>query len=101
MDHREFERVERRCLHDCRPLGILFSVRPINNMTSLLKKAFDKASQLPADTQDELARQLLEDLESEHMWASAFDSSSDKLGKPAKEALKEYRAGKSHPKESP
>lgn len=75
----------------------MFSVRSINSMTSLLQKAFDKASQLPADTQDELAKQLLEDLESEQRWASAFDSSTDKLGKLAKEALKEYKSGKTKP----
>jgi hypothetical protein len=66
-------------------------------MTSLLQKAFDKASQLPIDTQDELARQLLEDLESEQKWATAFDSSAGELDKLAKEALQEYKSGKTKP----
>jgi hypothetical protein len=81
-------------LHDYQPLSILFVKRQVETMTSLLQKAFDKASQLPADTQDELAKQLLEDLESEQKWATAFDSSKGKLDKLAKEALQEYKSGK-------
>ncbi len=63
-------------------------------MTSLLKKAFDKASKLPASTQDELALELLNDLESELKWKTAFDTSQDKLERLAEEALKELKSGK-------
>lgn len=63
-------------------------------MTSLLKQAFDKASKLPANTQDELAQELLNDLESELRWQTAFETSQDKLEKLAEEALKEFKSGK-------
>ena len=37
-------------------------------MTSLLAEAFDKAQNLPIHLQDELAQQLIEDIESELQW---------------------------------
>ena len=63
-------------------------------MTSLLKKAFNKASKLPASTQDELAQELLQDIESEMKWQTAFEKHQDKLEKLAKETLEEFKAGK-------
>lgn len=62
-------------------------------MTSLLKQAFDKASKLPASTQDELAQELLNDLESEIKWQTAFETSQDKLENLAQEALKKLKSG--------
>ena len=63
-------------------------------MTSLLKQAFDNASKLPANTQDELAQELLNDLESELRWQTVCETSQDKLEKLAEEALKEFKSGK-------
>jgi len=63
-------------------------------MTTLLKRAFDKASKLTAKAQKELAEELLEDLESELKWRTAFEKNEDKLEILAKEALEEFKAGK-------
>lgn len=63
-------------------------------MTSLLSKAFKKASQLPKSVQDEIALELLEDIESELKWDKAFAESHDKLEKLADKALEEFKAGK-------
>ena len=37
-------------------------------MTSLLTEAFDRAKNLPAHLQDEIAEQLIEDIEEEMKW---------------------------------
>jgi len=63
-------------------------------MTTLLEKAFEKASQLPDVEQNALAKQLLEELESEKRWGAAFAESEDILDKFADEALEEHRQGK-------
>lgn len=66
-------------------------------MTSLLKQAFDKASQLPSDAQDEVAAMILEELADEERWAKSFAASQDQLAKLAKEARAEYKTGKTKP----
>ena len=63
-------------------------------MTSLLKKAFRKAGQLPQDQQDALAAALLEELDSEDRWRQLLEKSPDALAALANEALAERRAGK-------
>lgn len=63
-------------------------------MTQLLEKAFSEAAKLPAEEQDALANWLLEEIESERQWRTAFDNSLDILEQLADEALKEHRAGK-------
>jgi hypothetical protein len=40
-------------------------------MTRLLEEAFARVSELPADAQDELARWLLSELESERRWSES------------------------------
>ncbi len=62
-------------------------------MTTLLSKAFKKASGLPDSLQDQLARQLLEELAWEQKWETSLKSSSDKIDKLAEQALHEYKAG--------
>ncbi|MDT0631633.1 hypothetical protein RQM47_03125 [Rubrivirga sp. S365] len=68
-------------------------------MTRLLEQAFDRASQLPDEEQDELARLFLAELESEERWAELFGrpESEDLLERLATEALEEHRAGKTQP----
>ena len=66
-------------------------------MTTLLEKAFAKASQLPPDEQDAFAQWILDELESEQRWDAAFVKSADVLARLADEALAEYRAGKTKP----
>jgi hypothetical protein len=63
-------------------------------MTRLLEKAFEEASKLPEEDQDALAEMLLNDLASEGRWTEAFTKSQDKLALLAKEALTEFKQGK-------
>ena len=66
-------------------------------MTELLKKAFEKASELPLEEQDRFGAWLLEELDSEERWNELFAKSQDMLAKMAEEALAEHRAGKTVP----
>jgi hypothetical protein len=62
-------------------------------MTKHLAEAFHKASQLPEGLQDELARELLEELEWESRWDTTLASSQEALARLAEKALKEYTDG--------
>ncbi len=62
-------------------------------MTKLLAQAFDKASELPENLQDELARELLEELAGEARWDRTLEQSADAIDRMAEQALREYRAG--------
>jgi hypothetical protein len=66
-------------------------------MTTLLKKAFQKASKLTEKEQDELAKWLISELESEKKWESLYSKSENVLDKLADEALDEYSAGSTEP----
>jgi hypothetical protein len=63
-------------------------------MTELLKKAFEQASRLPDRLQDEVAQELLEDIDGEVQWDDTLARSKDKLEKMADRALQEFRAGR-------
>ena len=70
-------------------------------MTELLEQAFKKAQKLSNDLQDELAQQLLEDIESELKWQESLSSSDVELGileEMAQMALIEDREGKTEEK---
>ena len=64
-------------------------------MTQLLQDVFEKASRLPEMEQDELARLMLAELESEERWSEAFSrtESEDLLERMADEALRAHRVG--------
>jgi hypothetical protein len=66
-------------------------------MTKLLTEAFEKASKLSPEEQDQVARWLLEELEDELKWSAAFEDSQDALSKMADHALEERRAGQTKP----
>ena len=66
-------------------------------MTLLLKKAFAKAQKLPNDEQDRIASLLLAEMESEKKWTAAFEKSQKELSLLAREALEEYKSGKTKP----
>lgn len=68
-------------------------------MTQLLEKAFDRASRLPDEQQDEVARLFLAELESEERWSELFarPESETLLERLAAEALDDHRAGKTRP----
>ncbi len=63
-------------------------------MTELLEQAIAKLKTLPASEQDVIAAMILEELEDEIRWDTAFASSQATLAKLAAEAMTEYRAGK-------
>lgn len=69
-------------------------------MTHLLKKAFDRASRLSEEEQNELAKWLISELESDRKWDLSYSKSEDTLDKLADEALNEYSAGKTKPMDS-
>jgi len=66
-------------------------------MTKLLKKAFERASELPEVDQNALAKWLLEELEAERKWDEIFAASEDVLEGLADEALREHKRGKTKP----
>ncbi len=63
-------------------------------MTALLTEAFKKASKLPEDIQDILAKEIIDEIEDEIRWDKSFGKSSPMLDSMVKEALDEYNAGK-------
>lgn len=60
-------------------------------MTDLLSKAFQKVSKLPENLQDEVATQLLEDMERELKWDETLAKSQNELEKMSDKASKEFR----------
>jgi hypothetical protein len=66
-------------------------------MTKLLAKAFSKASKLPNDLQDQLAQELMDEMQWESRLDVTFAKSQDKIDKLADKAAKEYKAGKTKP----
>ena len=62
-----------------------------------LEHAFAEAAKLSPSEQDALAELILQELTSERRWAEAFEGSQDKRERLADEALKEHRAGQTHP----
>ena len=76
-------------------------VKHEQNMTTLLHKAFTEIQKLPDSLQDELAQQLLEDIESELNWQKSLSSEDMELGAlitMAQEALIEEQEGKTEDK---
>jgi len=63
-------------------------------MTTLLKKAIDRVSVLPAKKQNMLARLLLAEIKVEAKWDESFMSSQHELAELADAALAEHRGGK-------
>jgi uncharacterized protein (DUF885 family) len=66
------------------------------SVTNLLRRAFEKAAaEMPDYEQDEFARWLLDAIEAdEKRWDTAFAESSEKLALLAKNALDEFRSGR-------
>ncbi len=63
-------------------------------MTALLSQAFDKAAKLPEAMQEQIALQLLEDLDAELKWDQTFAETQDQLAKLADKALCDIKTGK-------
>ncbi|PSO50611.1 MAG: hypothetical protein BRC33_02645 [Cyanobacteria bacterium SW_9_44_58] len=62
-------------------------------MTELFEKAIERIKRLEASEQDAIAVKILEELEDEDKWNTAFAQSQDSLAKLAAEAMEEYNAG--------
>ena len=60
-------------------------------MTTLLETAFEKVSALPEMEQNIYAKNLLDEIESEKKWDSAFSESEDLLGQMADSALEDFK----------
>ncbi len=62
-------------------------------MTRLLEKAVEQLKKLPNKEQDELAKLIIDEIS----WDYSFEKSEEKLSNLAKEALAEYKSGKTKP----
>lgn len=66
--------------------------------TALLRKAFEKAAELPEHEQDAIAEDLIEAIECDtRRWGAAFAHTPEKLEKIAQRARAEYLAGRTEP----
>lgn len=63
-------------------------------MSALHEKAFEEAKRLPESLQDELAAELLVDLESDRRWQETLAELQPKLSALGQRALERSRAGK-------
>jgi hypothetical protein len=63
-------------------------------VTDLLAQAFQKASELPENSHDEMAGELLEEIEWESRRDQTLADSQGKIDGMAQKALDEYRSGK-------
>ncbi|HEY3568684.1 MAG TPA: hypothetical protein VGP73_12185 [Thermoanaerobaculia bacterium] len=63
-------------------------------MTTRLARAFEEASRLPDDVQDEIAERLLEEIAGEERWDETFRKTPDLLEKLADKALADFKAGR-------
>ncbi len=61
---------------------------------TLLEMAITEVRKLPEDKQDAIAALIIEELEDERRWDSAFASSQDKLSKLAQKARADRSAGR-------
>ena len=62
-------------------------------MTTLLTEAFQKAAALPDETQDQLAQEIITEIEWENRWNKSLSESGDKLDLLAENAINEYMSG--------
>jgi hypothetical protein len=66
-------------------------------MTRALKKLIDTLSRLPDREQEQIATEILSDLEADARWEAALAASPAALERLADEALAEHRAGRTKP----
>ncbi|MBK6560243.1 hypothetical protein [Candidatus Amarobacter glycogenicus] len=66
-------------------------------MTKLAAEAWEKLQELDDETQNYLARKVLDEIESERKWDELFAKSQDVLEEMGRKALAEHLAGKTVP----
>lgn len=62
-------------------------------MTELMEQAFNKASALPDEMQNLIAKDLLNEIAWETQWDNVFQESQTQLEEMAREALQEHSRG--------
>jgi hypothetical protein len=67
-------------------------------MTALLQEAFKKASALPTEVQELVAKELIEEIEWETRWDRTLAESQHVLDQLTTRAMQEYREGKTEEK---
>jgi hypothetical protein len=76
-------------------LDFIYSCKSNSIMTNLLTEAFSKAQDLPEYLQNELAEQLMEDIENEQQWQQQLSQPQpSKLEELAAKALSDSANGK-------
>ncbi len=63
-------------------------------MTALLQEVFEKASALPEDLQELVAKELLDEMEWEAQWDRTLADSQPLLDMLTERAMREYKKGK-------
>ena len=63
-------------------------------MTEKLRRAFEAASKLSPEEQDEAAAHLLADIEGEQRWDATLEATAEHLRAMADDAMREHRAGR-------
>ena len=63
-------------------------------MTHLLEKALNEVSKLPPEKQDAIAAMIIEELDDDERWESAFASSQNNLSKLAQKVRDDIKAGR-------
>ena len=66
-------------------------------MTGLLEEAIRRVESLPADLQDTIASQIIENLDDEDAWTRSFRDNPDLIRSLAREAADEHRRGETRP----
>ena len=67
-------------------------------MTTLLNEAFEKASALPQDAQDVLAKEVLAEIDWENRWDATLAASQPLLDNLTENAMREYHEGRTEEK---
>lgn len=63
-------------------------------MRELLSEAIKRIEKLPADLQDEIAKQILDDIENERDWRKTLSKPQKKIERLAEKALENSKAGR-------
>jgi len=63
-------------------------------MRALLSEAIKRIEKLPPDLQDEIAEQIMDDIENERNWQETLSKPQKKIERLAEEALENSKTGK-------
>ena len=66
-------------------------------MTQILERAFEKATALPPELQDEFGALFIAEMADELRWQELFAQSQDMLTRMGQEAIEDFHAGRTTP----